>query len=158
MAERGEAEGTKLILKNKRAFHNYEILERLECGLALQGTEVKSLREGAVSFADSYVTARDGELSLVGLNISEYKMGNRMNHEPVRKRRLLARKRQIGKLQVAVSQKGLTIVPLALYWKRGLAKVEIGLARGKALYDKRESIRKREDERGMRRALRARDR
>ncbi len=146
-------DGTSLILRNKRAFYEYEILERLECGLVLTGSEVKSLRAKNVSFADAYARVQDDRLVLVGLNISEYNMANRQNHEPARTRKLLAHRRQIRKLKAGVAEKGLTLIPLDLHWRRGLAKVEIGLARGKARYDKREAIRKRELDRQQRRIM-----
>ncbi len=149
-------DGRKSIIKNKRAFHQYEILERVECGIALQGSEVKSMRQGNVSFADSYAAIRDGQLKLIGLHIAEYRMATVYNHEPTRSRQLLAHRREIRKLAAAVEQKGLTLVPLALYWRRGKAKVEIGLARGKIMHDKRETIKKREHERDRQRALRRR--
>lgn len=142
------------ILRNKRAFHNYEILEKLECGMVLQGTEVKSLRDRNVSFADSYVRIEEGELYLIGLNIAEYRMGNIHNHEPTRRRKLLAHTRQIRKLRLSVEAKGMTLVPLRLYWKEGKAKIEIGLARGKATHDKRESIRDRDLKRQKQRIMR----
>lgn len=147
-------DGTKLIARNKRAFHEYEILQRLECGIALVGTEVKSLRDGKVNFADSYACVEGGQLVLLGMNISEYTQGNRLNHDPVRKRTLLAHKREISKLAMAVEAKGLTLVPLAVYWLRGRCKVELGLGRGKARHDKRESLHKRDFDRQKLRILR----
>jgi SsrA-binding protein len=156
MAKKEEgAPGVKLIARNKHAYFQYEILQKIECGLALVGTEVKSLREGNVNFADSYARVQDGKLVLVGLNIAEYKMGNRFNHVAARTRTLLARKPEIRKLAAAVEQRGLTLAPLAVYWKRGWAKVEIGVARGKQLHDKRDTIRRRELDREKGRAIRA---
>ena len=149
-----ETPGVKIIARNKQAFFQYEILSRLECGLQLAGTEVKSLREGNVNFSDSYAMVRDGELLLVGLNIAEYRMGNRFNHVAARTRKLLARKPEIRKLAAAIERKGLTLAPLAVYWKRGWAKVEIGVARGKQLHDKRETIRRREEDREKGRVIR----
>lgn len=147
--------GIKLIQRNKRATHDYEILEKLECGIELAGSEVKSLREGHISFADSYVRMRGTELVVIGLNISEYAMANRFNHDPARGRRLLAHRREIHKLAAQMEVKGLTVVPLCLYFKRGLAKLEIGIARGKAVYDKRESIKQREFDRHKQRVMRS---
>lgn len=153
--EKKDDDGIKLILRNKKAFHEYEILERLECGIELAGSEVKSLRDGHVTFADSYVRMRGTELVVCGMNISEYAMANRLNHDPNpnRGRRLLAHRREINKLAPQMEAKGMTVVPLALYFKRGRAKVEIGLARGKAEYDKRETIKKREFDRHKQRTL-----
>lgn len=149
------ADGVKLIAKNRQAFHKYEILQKLECGLALAGTEVKSLREGHVAFADSFAAVLDGELVLYNLNISEYSMGNRFNHVTTRRRKLLAHKAEIRKLKAAVEQRGLTLVPLEMYWRRGMAKVQIGVARGKQLHDKRETLRDRDRQREQQRAVRS---
>jgi SsrA-binding protein len=149
-----DEDGTSLIAKNKKAFHNYEVMQQLECGIALTGTEVKSLRMKNLAFTDCYATVREGELVLVGLNISEYAMGHEMNHVPDRNRKLLVKKREIRKLKTAVQEKGLTLVPLDLHWRRGLAKVELGLVRGKKLYDKRETLRDRETKRDQDRARR----
>lgn len=143
----GKKENANSIAKNRQAFHNYEILQKLECGLVLTGTEVKSLREGHVSFADSFASILDGEIWLYNLNISEYKMGNRFNHIATRKRKLLAHRHEIRKLRAATDQKGLTLVPLGMHWSRGLAKVEIGVGRGKQLHDKRDTLRKNEQRR-----------
>lgn len=142
------------IAKNRAAFHHYEVLQKLECGLALTGTEVKSLREGHVAFADAFAAILDGELYLYNLNISEYKMGNQFNHLATRKRKLLAHKREIRKLKAATEQKGFTLVPLGMHWSRGLAKVELGVVRGKQLHDKRDSIKKREQQRDQQRVMR----
>lgn len=142
------------IVKNKRAFHQYEVLQKLECGLLLTGTEVKSIREGHVAFADSFAVVQEGELFLYNLNISEYRMGNRFNHSATRKRKLLAHSREIRKLRAATEQRGLTLVPLGMHWKRGLAKVEIAVVRGKQLHDKRDAIKKREQQRDQQRTMR----
>lgn len=142
------------IAKNRAAFHNYEVLQKLECGLVLTGTEVKSLREGHVAFADSFATILGGELFLFNLNISEYKMGNRFNHLAVRKRKLLVHKHELRKLKTAVEQKGQTLVPLGMHWSRGLAKVELGIVRGKQMHDKRDTIKKREQQREQQRTMR----
>lgn len=152
---RGKNEpGSSSIAKNRQAFHNYEVLQKLECGLVLSGTEVKSLREGHVAFADSFASILDGELFLFNLNISEYKMGNQFNHLAVRKRKLLVHKREIRKLKTYTDQKGFTLVPLGMHWSRGLAKVELGVVRGKQLHDKRDSIKKREQQRDAQRIMR----
>ncbi len=148
------ADGTKLIARNKRAFHDYEVLQAIECGMVLCGSEVKSLRDGNVSFADSYATVRDGELFLIGLNIGAYAMASLDVHTAAATRKLLVHKRQIRKLKAALVEKGLTLVPLDLHWRRGLAKVELGVVRGKAQYDKRHTIRDREAQRTRQRALR----
>lgn len=153
-APKAESDGIKVVARNRKAFHNYEVLQRLECGIVLQGTEVKSLRDGNVSFADSYATIRDGELFLIGLTIAEYIQGNRFNHTPTSTRKLLVHKHQLKKLNGQVQQKGLTLVPLQVHWRRGLAKVEIGVVRGKAMHDKRHTLKDRETQRERQRALR----
>src|ERR671923_1499110 len=137
-------EGIKVIARNKRAFHQYNVLERLECGIALTGTEVKSLREGSSSLEDAYAKIEDGEVWLIGSDIPEYSMGNRMNHKPKRPRKLLLRRREIARFAGKASQKGFTLVPLRLYFKRGRAKGEIAVARGKQRYDKRQALKKAE--------------
>lgn len=152
--ESGGGDGIKLIARNKRATHDYEIIEKLECGIMLAGSEVKSLREGRVSFADSYVRMRGDDLVLMGMDIAEYGWANRLNHDPKRVRRLLAHRKEINKLAQSMEVKGLTVVPLCIYFKRGLAKLEIGLARGKAVHDKRESLKKKEFDRHKQRVMR----
>lgn len=147
-------DGTKLIARNKRATHEYEIIEKLECGIALQGSEVKSLREGRVSFGDCYVRVIKDELLLLGLSIAEYTMANRFNHPSVRMRKLLAHRREINKLEMAMNAKGQTVIPLRLYFKRGRVKIEIALARGKAAHDKRESLKKKDFDRHKQRVMR----
>lgn len=151
-------EGIKTVCQNRKARHLYHILEEYESGLVLTGTEVKSLREGKASLPDSYAMVRDGELYLVGAHIEEYTEGNRYNHDPVRDRKLLMTRREIGRLQMEVRDKGLTLVPLSIYFKNGLAKVRLALAKGKKVFDKREDIKKREAQRETERALRGRDR
>ncbi|MFN7972857.1 MAG: SsrA-binding protein SmpB [Acidobacteriota bacterium] len=135
---------TKVVTSNRKAFHEYFILERFEAGLALTGTEVKSLRDGSVQLKDSYAEVRHGEAYLVGCHISPYKHGNRANHLAERDRKLLLHKREIRKLAASVSEKGLTLVPLSVYFKGPRAKIEVGIGRGKKFYDKRESIKKRD--------------
>ncbi|HEY6843582.1 MAG TPA: SsrA-binding protein SmpB [Thermoanaerobaculia bacterium] len=137
-------QGEKLIASNKKAFHDYFVLQKFEAGIALTGTEVKSLREGRVNLKDSYVDVDRGEAFLVGAHISPYSHGNRENHDPERKRKLLLHRREIDRLQGQIVEKGLTIVPLRLYFKGGKVKAEIAVVRGKKLYDKRESEKRRE--------------
>lgn len=145
-----------MLATNRKAFFQYHVLERAEAGIALVGTEVKSIREGGLSFSDSYVELRDGELFLVGCRIAPYSHGNLMNHVPDRDRKLLLRKREILKLGGKVTGKGLTLVPLRAYLRRGRVKLEIGLGRGKRAHDKRETIKRRDIERDTRQALRER--
>lgn len=146
----------KIIAKNKKARHNFEIIDTYEAGIELQGTEVKSLREGLLNFLDSYARIQDGELWLLGLHISPYDKGNIHNHEPSRNRKLLMHANEIERLRKNIDEKGLTIVPLSLYLKQGRIKVEIGLARGKHLYDKRRDAADRDAKREMDRARRTR--
>lgn len=137
----------KLIASNKKAFHDFHVLDKIEAGLELTGTEVKSLRDGAVNLKDSYVQFKNGEAYLFGTHISPYSHGNLQNHDPERTRKLLLHRREIDKLQGQVVEKGLTIVPLRLYFKNGRVKAELGVVRGKKLYDKRETEKKREADR-----------
>lgn len=145
----------RAIATNRRARHEYEILETVEAGLVLRGTEVKSLRAGLVNFKDSYATIRNDEGWLVGCHISPYSHGTDANHEPERDRKLLLHRRELGRLTGKIAERGLTLVPLRLYFKGGRAKVELGLARGKKLHDKRSALREREVRREMDRAARA---
>lgn len=142
-----EEQSTKLIAGNKKAFHDYHILEKFEAGIVLTGTEVKSLRDGRANLKDSYVLIRNGEAFLLNTHISPYTHGNRENHDPLRTRKLLLHKREIEKLASETTHKGLTVVPLQMYLKRGRVKVEIGVARGKKLYDKRETEKQKEAKR-----------
>jgi SsrA-binding protein len=146
----------KSIAVNRKAFHDYQILQRVEAGLALTGTEIKSIRLGRANIAEAYARPEDGELWLVGAHIAHYPAAGRFNHDPRRKRKLLLHKSQIRELSRAVDQRGLTLVPLTLYLKRGLAKVELAVARGRRAYDKRQTIARREADRQMERALRHR--
>lgn len=146
-------DGIQMICQNRRAFHEYEISDRLECGLVLVGTEVKSLRDHHANLEDAYAKLEDGELWLIGAEIPEYGMGNRFNHKPKRPRKLLAHRREIGKFAGKATQRGFTLVPLRMYFKDGRAKVEIGVARGKQLHDKRQSAKKAEADRDIRRAM-----
>lgn len=147
-------EKIKVISTNKRATFDYELLERFEAGLALTGTEIKSVRANQVSLQRSYVQPRDDELWLLDANISPYVHGNRDNHEPTRPRKLLLHRREINRILTNLAQKGLTVVPTRLYLKNGRAKVEIALARGKHKYDKREDMARRDADRQVERALR----
>ncbi len=153
---REPAPGQKVIATNRKAFFNYEVLERLEAGISLLGTEVKSIREGGLNFRDSFVDFRGGELFLVGCRIGPYSHGNLLNHAEDRDRKLLLHKREVLKLGGKVTEKGYTIIPLRAYMKNGRVKVEIGLARGKRAHDKRESLKRKDLERETRQALRAR--
>jgi SsrA-binding protein len=146
----------KVLATNRKAFFTYQILDRAEAGVALRGTEVKSLREGGLSFRDAYVEFRAGEMFLVGCRIAPYTHGNRMNHLEDRDRKLLLHKREILKMGGRATEKGLTIVPLRAYFKKGRVKLEIGLARGKRAHDKREAIKRRDIERETRQAVRER--
>lgn len=148
--------GEKTIAANRKARFDYQLLDRYEAGLALVGTEVKALREGRCNLSDGYVEVRNGEAWLVDVNISHYSHGNIANHEPKRRRKLLLHKREIKKLQTKIDERGLTCVPLRLYFTEGKAKVEIALARGKDRGDKRETIRRRQEEREMKRELKYR--
>jgi SsrA-binding protein len=146
----------KLIADNRKARHEYHFVERVEAGLALVGTEVKSLREGQADIQRAYGELREGEVWLVGAHIAEYGHGNLANHDPDRDRKLLLKRREIDSLAGKVNEKGLTLVPTRMYWKNGKAKVELALARGKQARDKRRAIAKRDAEREMERALKAR--
>ncbi len=148
-----EEEGTKLICRNKRAFHEYAIQDRLECGIVLTGTEVKSLREGSTSLEEAYAKIEGGEVWLIGSDIPEYSMAHRMNHKPKRPRKLLLHRREIEKFAGKASQRGYTLVPLRMYFKDGRAKVELAIARGKQMHDKRESQKKAEAQREIKRAM-----
>lgn len=144
----------KVVATNRKAFFDYAIQEKFEAGMVLQGTEVKSLREGRVNLRDSYAAVHQEELFLHNCHISPYSHGNMMNHEPMRKRKLLLHKKEIAKLLGKTVQKGLTIVPLKIYFSpRGHAKIELGLAKGKKQYDRRETIKGREAGREMERAM-----
>lgn len=146
------------VCRNRRALHEYEIFDTLECGLVLTGTEVKSLRENAASLEDAYAKIQTRELWLIGSDIPEYTMGNRLNHKPKRPRKLLVHRREIDKFAGKASQQGYTLVPLRLYFKKGIAKVEIAVARGKKQYDKRESAKKATATKEIRKAMKDRRR
>ena len=151
-----EQDGHKIIARNKRARHDYQIIDTWEAGIVLTGTEVKSLRDGKANLTDSYGVLNDGEVFLLNLHISPYEQGNRFNHEPTRTRKLLMHRKEIRKLIGAVERQGLTLVPLEMYFRRGVAKVTLALGKGKKLHDKRADEKKREDQRDMARAVRAR--
>jgi SsrA-binding protein len=146
----------KLIAENRKARHEYHLLERLEAGLVLTGTEVKSLREGKADLARAYATVRDGEAWLVGLHIPRYEQGTTAGHDPDRDRKLLLHGREIASLTGKVKERGLTLVPTRLYFRDGRAKVEVAVARGKELHDKRRDVARRDAERQIERALRSR--
>ena len=149
-------QGEKLIADNRRARHDYNLLDRFEAGLVLTGTEVKSLRGGKASLQQSYAEVRDGEAWLVGLHVPEYVEGNRSNHDPDRPRKLLLHRREIDRLYGQVREKGFTVVPTKLYFKDGRVKVELALARGKDVRDKRRTIADRDAKRQIERALKSR--
>lgn len=146
----------KLIANNRKARHEYEVLEKLECGIQLVGSEVKSLRDGRMSIAEAYGRLKEGEVWLVGCDIQEYPHANIQNHEPKRWRKLLLHRREIQHFAAKAYEKNLTLVPLKMYFKQGKAKVLLGLCRGKKTYDKRESLKKKEMQRDIDRAMRQR--
>jgi SsrA-binding protein len=148
--------GIKVVARNRRARHDFELMEKVEAGLVLTGTEVKSLRNGKASLEDAYAEVDRGEVWLLGCDIPEYVQANRMNHAPKRPRKLLLHRREIGKLETRTNDKGMTLVPLSLYFKKGIAKVELCLARGRKTFDKREALKKQEAKRDIDRAMRRR--
>jgi SsrA-binding protein len=156
MADKEEKPEKESIARNKRARHDYHILDSWEAGIVLTGSEVKSLRNGKANISDAYGIVKDGEVHLLNLHISPYEQASYFNHDPTRTRKLLLHKREIRKMIGSVERQGLTLVPLELYFKRGKAKVAIGLGRGKKLYDKRADEKRRDDERDMQRAVRTR--
>ena len=147
--------GDKIITNNRKAFHDYLIEDTLEAGLVLTGTEIKSIRQGKVNIRDAYARPQNGELWLMNAHVAQYKEGNRYNHDPIRPRKLLIHKKELRILSAAVERKGLTLVPLKMYLKGGRAKLEIGVAKGKKLHDKRKSIMKRETDREMEKAVKS---
>lgn len=150
------SEGSKLIVENRKARFDYHILDRFEAGMVLSGTEVKSLRAKACNLADSYAQIKNGELFVIGLHISPYEQGNRFNLDPSRTRKLLMHKREIHRLYGQIKQEGLTLVPCKLYFKRGKVKMELGLAKGKKLYDKRQDQMTQSSKRQIERQLKGR--
>ena len=155
-AAKADDSAIKVVARNRRARHDFDLLEKVEAGLVLTGTEVKSLRNGKANLEDSYAEVERGEVWLLGCDIPEYIQANRMNHAPKRPRKLLLHRREIGKLEVKTNEKGITLVPLSLYFKKGIAKVELCLARGRKTFDKREAIKKQDARRDMDRAMRRR--
>lgn len=153
---RQESSELQSIARNRRARHDYQVLDSWEAGIVLSGTEVKSLRDGKANLTDAYGVVKDGEVWLINLHISPYERGTHFNHEPTRSRKLLLHRKEIRRLIGAVERQGLTLVPLELYFKDGRAKVRLALGRGKKLHDKRADEKRREDERDMARAMRAR--
>ena len=153
-----DQKGIKSIAKNSKAFHDYFVEERYEAGVVLSGTEVKSIRQGGVNLKDSFCQVKGGELWLYGVHISPYEKGNIFNKDPRRDRKLLMHRREILRLGMAVQRDGLTMVPLSLYFKNSRVKVEVGLCKGKKLYDKRASAAERDARRDMERAMKARER
>ena len=151
-------EGKRSIARNPRATHDYHILETWEAGVVLRGTEVKSLRSGHATLVGAFARVHRGEVFLEGMNVKPYAQGNRWNHDPVRSRKLLLHKHEVGRLIGAVEQQGLTLVPLELYWKDGRAKVGLARGRGKKLHDKREDLKRRDARREVERVARTRGR
>lgn len=141
------------IVRNKKALFNYELIEKYEAGIVLLGTEVKSLREYSVNMSDSYASFKKGELFIVNMHISPYHFGNRNNHEPLRERKLLMKKREINRLLGKVKEQGLTLIPISLYFSKGKVKVELALAKGKKLHDKRETLKRKTLDREMERYI-----
>jgi SsrA-binding protein len=148
--------GDRVVTSNRRAFHDFHILESIETGLVLTGTEIKSIRDGKATIAEAYARVDNGELWLIGSNVAPYSHGNRSNHDPDRPRKLLVHRRELERLRAAVEQRGLTLIPLRLHLKQGRAKLDIGVARGKKLYDKRTVEADRQSRRDIERALRER--
>ena len=146
--------GIKIIAQNKKAYHDYFVLEKLEAGIELFGTEVKSIRQGKINLKDSWCFVKDGEMFVNGMHISPYEHGNIFNRDPLRTKRLLLHKKEIRKFYSQVKQDGLSIVPLSVYFSKGRAKVEIGLCKGKKLYDKRDVAAKKDAQRAIERNLR----
>ena len=152
-----KAKGTKQIVSNRKAFHDYFVLDRYEAGIELYGTEVKSIRQGGVNLKDTFCYIKDGELFVRGMHISPYEKGNIFNKDPMRPKRLLMHKKEIRKLQARVMQEGTTLIPLSLYFKDSRVKVELGLCKGKKLHDKRDSEAERSAKRDIDRALKERN-
>ena len=148
-----EKEKGKIIAQNKKAYHDYFVVERYEAGIALFGTEVKSVRGGRVNLKDSYCSFREGELFVLGFHISPYEQGNRFNSDPLREKKLLLHKQELRKLFGLLTREGYTLIPLSLYFSRGRVKMELGLCKGKKLYDKRETIAKNQADREIERAV-----
>ena len=152
-----DRKGTKLIAKNSKAFHDYFIEDRYEAGIALAGTEVKSIRQGNVNLKDSFCIIKDGQMQVLGMHISPYEKGNIFNKDPLRQRRLLMHKREIMRLFGRIKQDGYSLIPLSIYFRGPRVKLEIGLAKGKKLYDKRETAARKDAKREMDRAMKSRN-
>jgi SsrA-binding protein len=152
-----DSSGIKVVATNKKAKRDYFIDDVFEAGLVLEGTEVKSLREGRVNLKDAYARIKNGEVFLISAHISPYAFGTHKNHDPERERKLLLHRREIRRLYGKTQEKGFTLVPLSIYFKNGRAKLELGLGRGKAKYDKREAIKKKQEQRDLERALKERN-
>lgn len=159
MAEKkkGSENGLETVARNKKAYHDYFVLESFEAGIELFGTEVKSVRQGKINLKDAWCSIEDGEIFVNGMHISPYEFGNIFNRDPVRKRRLLMHKREINRLFGQTKQQGLTLIPLSAYFNRGRLKIQVGLCKGKKNYDKRESIARKDAEREAARELRSRN-
>lgn len=149
--------GIKVIAENRKAFHNYYIEDRIEAGIILTGTEIKSIRNGRVNLKDSYARLDEGEIWVHQMHISPYEQGNRFNHDPLRPRKLLLHRAEINKLVGKIQQQGLTLIPIKVYLKKGMAKVELAVGQGKKNYDKRQALAEREGKRDIERALRDRN-
>jgi SsrA-binding protein len=147
----------KIIAKNPTAYHNYSIESKLEAGIVLTGTEIKSIRNGKVNIKDTYINIKNGEVWIYGMHISPYEFGNIFNKDPLRNRKLLLNRREINKLIGLVQQKGMSLIPISLYWSENKVKVEVGIGKGKKLYDKREDIAKKDAQRKIERALKERN-
>lgn len=156
MAKKMKPKPDNLLAQNKKAYHDYNILETYEAGVALTGTEIKSVRAGKTTLRDGYARVRNGEAWLENVHITPYAEGNQFNVDPMRNRKLLLHKKEIRKLEVSLTEKGLTIVPLRMYLKHGYAKVLIGVAQGKKNYDKRESLKRKDQQRDIQRAMKER--
>lgn len=157
MAEKKKDNGLETVARNKKAYHDYFVLESFEAGIELFGTEVKSVRQGKVNLKDAWCSIEKGEIYVNGMHISPYEFGNIFNRDPMRKRRLLMHKREINRLYGQLKQQGLTLIPLSAYFNRGRLKIQVGLCKGKKNYDKRESIARKDAEREAARELRSRN-
>lgn len=156
MADKKKDNGLETVARNKKAYHDYFVLESFEAGIELFGTEVKSVRQGKVNLKDAWCSIEKGEIYVNGMHISPYEFGNIFNRDPMRKRRLLMHKREINRLYGQLKQQGLTLIPLSAYFNRGRLKIQVGLCKGKKNYDKRESIARKDAEREAARELRSR--
>ena len=157
MSAVAESKGIKIVAKNSKAHHDYFIEEKYEAGIELAGTEVKSIRQGLVNLKDSFCIVKDGQMSVIGMHISPYEKGNIFNKDPLRQRRLLMHKREILKLFARIKQDGYSLIPLSIYFRGPRVKLEIGLAKGKKLYDKRETAARKDAKREMDRAMKSRN-